>query len=497
MKRRLCALILAALAACSGSASPESAGRGVLVVSIDALRADHLGLFGYDRKTTPVLDEFASRGVAFRRTFSAAPRTLPAHCALLTGCDPNLARRYYQMESLAPEASRFVIPMAMPHIAVSMLGAGYTTAAFLDNELLSPVSGLDAGFQRFEGVGEASPLAQGPAGGDVGLRGVSERFLSWARGLEGDQDWFAYLEVGDLERVWSHRDPTWDGFFEPRPGMEDVPPISNDVEAFFAQPRTRWLGGAVSLGQYEARYDGRLRRLDAEFGAFFEALKRSGLFENTTICIVGSFGLQFGEEGLILDHGLYSKWDLHVPLILRPADSQQFEPGFVTDALASTLDVAPTLLELAGIPEPAGMLGRSQAANLKPTSPEAEPVREVAFASCGFQEGGAAIAADLALEMTFPGQALGSQEAALSRSWFGDEADHSGEENLRFYSPETGAALVPPSARREELRAAALRWFVHTQEARRALFGSAWRGDGLPEERIDELVRLGYLGRRP
>jgi len=488
-------LILAS--ACTGSTDPASAGHGVLVISIDALRADHMGLFGYDRKTTPVLDAIAQDGVAFASTYSAAPRTLPAHCAILTGCDPNLARRYYQMESLAPEASRFVIPDAMPHIAVSMLGAGFTTAAFLDNEILSPVSGLDAGFQRFEGVGEESRLGQEPAGDDVGIRGVSRRFLNWAHELENDQDWFAYLEVGDLERVWRHRDATWDGYFEPREGMDDVPPISNDTEAFFAQPRTRWLGGAVSLGQYEARYDGRLRRLDSEFGAFFEALKRSGLFENTTICIVGSFGLQFGEDGLILDHGLYSKADLHVPLIVRPALGSDYEAGLVTEALASTLDVAPTMLELAGIAEPPGMLGRSQVPNLKARAADAEPVREVAFASCGYQEGGAAIAADCALEMTFPGQALGTQTAALSRAWFGDEADHSTQENLRFYSPKTGAPFEPSSERRDELKAAAIRWFVHTREARRALFGSTWRGDGLPKERIDELVKLGYLGRRP
>ncbi|MDH5493821.1 MAG: sulfatase-like hydrolase/transferase, partial [Myxococcales bacterium] len=455
------------------------------MISIDALRADHMGLFGYDRDTTPVLDELASGAVAFTDTWSAAPRVLPAHCAILTGCDPNLARRFYRMESVAPEGSRFVISERMPHLAVSMLGAGFTTAAFLDDELLSPVTGLDAGFQRFEGKGEELPVG-GAAGPDVGLPGVSRRFLDWARGLEQGQDWFAYLQVADLERVWRHRDPTWDGYFQPHPGMEDVPPISNDVEAFFAQPRTRWLGGAVSLGEYEARYDGRIRRLDLEFGAFLENLKRSGLFENTTICIVGSFGLQFGEAGLILDHGLYSRADLHVPWILKPAPGVDFDAGLVSSALASTLDLAPTLLELSGVPKASGMLGRSQVANLKARPDGPLVVRDHAFASCGYQEGGAVIAKDVALELTFPGQSLGAHETQLSRGWFGDEEPHFGEEDLRFFDPASGARVQPPAARRAELKQAAMQWFVHTQDARRALFGSVWRGDALSDERIAE-----------
>lgn len=472
-------------------------GQGVLVISIDALRADHMGSFGHDRNTTPVLDAFGRDSVSFSNTWSTAPRTLPAHLGILTGCDPNLARRFYRVESEVPEASRFKVPEVMPHIAVSMLSAGFTTAAFLDDEKLSPVTDLDVGFQKYVGVGKELPFGQGPPGNDVGLVGVSKRFLDWARGIESGQDWFAYLQVGDLERIWGHRDPAWDGYFAPRAGMEDVPPVSNDVEAFFAQPRSRWLGGAVSLGEYEARYDGRLRQLDAQFGVFFEALKRSGLFANTTIAIVGSFGLQFGEHGLILDHGLYSKADLHVPWLVRPSQPDVFEPGLVTGALASTLDLAPTLLELAKVKQPLGMLGRSQVSNLVTRPPGADRVREFAFASCGYQEGGAAISKDIALQLTFPGQSVSPRGGDLSRAWFGVEADFEGEEDVHFYSPKTGLDIEPTKAQQEELREAAMRWFFHTQDARRALFGSTWRGNSLSQERILELVDLGYLGRRP
>ena len=408
----------------------------MLVIAIDALRADHVGHLGYDRDTTPVLDELAAASVAFTDCWSAAPRDLPAHLALLTGTDPNLARRYHHTERGTPEASRFVVPDAMPHLAVGFLGAGYRTAAFLDRPSLLPVTGLDAGFQVFETMGEPVLEPAGAlAGDDVGVAGVGRRFLDWVRGLDDGEDWFAYLDVADLERVWRHRDPVWDGYFEERPGLDLVPPISNDPEAFFAQPRSRWLGGAVSLGRYEARYDGRLRRLDLALGELFAELQRAGLWEDTTLCLIGSYGLQFGEAGLFLDHGLYSGADLHVPWLVKPADGDAFHAGLTTPALASSLDLAPTLLELCGIERPAGMLGVSQVPNLKPRPLDdgSAPLREFAFASCGMLEGGLVVSADHALELTFPAQAIGRHGQDLSRAWFGDEADHAGAEQRRYY----------------------------------------------------------------
>jgi hypothetical protein len=199
---------------------------------------------------------------------------------------------------------------------------------------------------------------------------------------------------------------------------------------------------------------------------------------------------------VILDHGLYSRADLAVPLMVKPALGTAYEPGRATGALVSTLDVAPTLLELSGVARPAGMLGVSQVPNL---AGEAE-LREFAFASCGLQEGGAAIALEGALELTFPSKPLGAKGADLERSWYGTETDL-GEERVRLYDSATGGPLGLSDARHGELhdrlRAAALNWFVCTQDARRALFGSSWRGDALPLERIDELVELGYLSRRP
>ncbi|MFT4709747.1 MAG: arylsulfatase A-like enzyme [Bacteroidia bacterium] len=503
--RLLLMLGMVVTSACTGGQpGSEQAGRGVLVIAIDALRADHLSSYGYDRHTTPFMDAFGREAVIFDRTWSASPRLLPAHCAMLMGSDADLSRRLYIMESPIADELRFQITDKMPHAAVSFIGAGYRTAAFVDHEQLNPVNGLGAGFQEFSPMGKLRP-GNGPAGDDVGIAGTSRRFLDWARGLDNDEDWFSYIQVSDLERVWNHNDPGADGYFEPRPELKAVPPISNSAEAFFAQPRSRWMGGAVSMGQYEARYDGRLRSLDKKLGSLFAELKRAGLWETTTICIVGSFGVQFGEAGLILDHGLYSSADLQVPWLIRPADGDRFEPGHRSKNLASTTDLIPTLLELEGIDKPGGMLGLSQVPALRPGS---EPVREFAYATCGYQEGGAVIGQRYILEHVFPGVALGGHGTGLRRGWFGDEEMHEGHSRMRFYdskmfplpdfrlADETLANGVPP-LEQARLAAAAITRFANTSKARQALHGSSWRKEKLSVEEVDKLIELGFLGSRP
>lgn len=491
------------LSTCSGGQlgdTNEGAGRGVLVIAIDALRADHMGLFGYDRDTTPVMDALSAEAVAFEDTWSASPRLLPAHCALLTGCDPNLSRRLFLLESEVPDESRFEIKDQTPHAAVTFLSAGYRTAAFVDHDQLNPVLGFDSGFQVYSEMGEENP-GTGLVGDSVGLTGTSRRFLDWVRGLDRDQDWFSYLQVSDLERVWNHSDPSADGFFEPRPGMTNVPPISNDAKSFFAQPRSRWTGGAVSLGQYEARYDGRLHGLDQKLGVLLEELRRAGLWENTTICIVGSFGVQFGEAGLILDHGLYSSADLRVPMIIRPADQGGFDAGHISPNLASTIDVVPTLLELEGIPEPSGVMGMSQTASLKSGG---APPRELAFASCGYQEGGLVVGPQYALELVFPGRTLGMHGPGLMRGWFGDEEQHPLAMRKRFYDrrlyplpnyryQDEFLAKTVPAEERAALEAEAMDRSYWTSRARQVLHAPEWRGDSVTADELEILLERNFL----
>jgi arylsulfatase A-like enzyme len=407
------ALALIGLSACGSGAEPGRHGRGVLVLAIDALRADHLEAQGYDRETMPRLVELAEEGALFADAWAAAPELVPSHASLLTGCDPGLARRPPLPDGTElAEAARWWVPEALPRLARELLLAGFSTAAFVDHPSLSPVYGFEAGFEHFTGYRVDTKSYE------LGFESVGEKFLRWMQGLGRQQDWFAYVHVNDLERLWrvAEGDPKWETWFEPREELGAVPPVAEADRVFFAVSRRRWeRGGIYSLGVYEARYDGALRRTNGLVHRLLLGIREQGWWPHTTVVVVGTYGFGFGESGLLLDAGTLTDVDLHVPLIVRPATwVAGAEKGLRSERLASLVDVAPTVLELCGVPIPADMQGRSLAPLLRGTD---EPVRERAFASGGVSPGFAVIEPRWRYERVAPGA---HHPGVLVESWFGE-----------------------------------------------------------------------------
>lgn len=428
-------------------------GHGVLLLVVDGLRADHLSQHGYDRRTMPRLAELAHEGWYVEHTFAAAPQLIPSHAAILTGSDPNLARRDVpQWLGASPEQAWRLGP-ELPRMSVEFLLHGFATAAFTDHEDLSPVYGFDAGFQDFE------PLWRRELTPSPGMERAAHRLRQWVRSLGRERSWFAYVHLHDLERLWAAPDPRWDTTFPPRAGLAHVPPVGADEAALFAIPPSRWMGGSMTLGEYEARYDGALRRLDTELARLLADLAEDGRLEHTTVVVVGSFGVQFGEAGLLLRAGRLSLADLAVPFVVRPAPAlgQPFQAGRLS-GIASTLDVAPTLLELAGVPHPESMHGLSlfHAARRGEPSP-----REVAFASSGIQAGYAAFTRERALEVLLPSLAV---HPRLVSAWYGDQEVRGEVASERFYDwraepfPPLDAAPRFPAEDSLPIKEAALRW---------------------------------------
>ncbi|MFT5463442.1 MAG: hypothetical protein ACI8QS_002328, partial [Planctomycetota bacterium] len=151
------------LAGCVGSNRTGGAtAPGLLVVAVDGLRADHLGIYGYDRETSPNLDSLSTDGVVFGQAFSSSPRLLPAHVSLLTGCQPWVARRYLPTERDVSFERRWRLPVKVPHFAVDLLSKGWATAAFVDHSEVAPIYGFRTGFQLF--VDSADELTTGLSG---------------------------------------------------------------------------------------------------------------------------------------------------------------------------------------------------------------------------------------------------------------------------------------------------------------------------------------------
>jgi hypothetical protein len=403
-------LSAAALAALCGSCRPEpvrsGGGRGVLLIAVDALRADHLSIAGYDRATTPVLDALARAGVRFENHLSTAPWNLPAAASLLTGCDPYVSRRLLPAGLPRAMATRWSVPEQAPHLAQQFLLAGWTTAAFVDHAHLARPFGFGAGFQGWISSADLPS-------GEVGLAGLERSLVQWLRERGRNENWFALVHSHDLERTWSQNDPRWDTVFAPRAELSAVPPVGDAEHLFHAVPRARWSGGMTTLGEYRARYDGALLRLDGEIGRLLDHLAQLGWLDDTTVCVVGTHGLGFGEAGLWLDHGTFDDVDLAVPWILRPARGLSLGSERQVLELSSALDVAPTLLDLVGLSVPAAMQGVSFVPFLEGRS---RSPRDHLVARSAFQDGYAVLDARWRLELTQPWRV---DEEILASSWFG------------------------------------------------------------------------------
>jgi len=477
--------------ALAGCAPPvvEGPARGVLLIGIDGLRADHLAVYGYDRDTMPALEALAGEGVRFTQMFSSSPVLIPAHISLLTGSHPGIARRFMRGELEGLDERRWRIPGRVSHLAVEFLASRYATAAFVDSSLLDPIYGFERGFQTFKYLDE-EPGQRGSR-----PRRLIDRLVTWIRGLDANQPWFAYVHFHALEDAWVQPDREWDRFFEPRRELAIVPPVGNTDAIFFAVPRSRWRGGARTLGDYEALYDGHLRMLDSELERLFGLLRREGHYERTTIHVVGTHGIQFGEAGLYLRGGRYSIADLAVPWIVRPADG--FERGRCVDGLASLVDVPATMLELEGLSVPGGMHGVSQAPAVRGQRAMSES--RFVFASGGIQEGCAVIGERYCLEYLAP-ESLDNSE--MRRSWFGERYEEESTPHVRFYDrrenphpPLLDSTEGPPKNELARYRKVLHTWLENMSLAQRVLQPNPKAGMVSPEE-IERLIELGYL-RRP
>ncbi len=486
---------LLGLGACGLAPDEGRVGPGVLLIVVDGLRADHLSSFGYDRPTTPALDLLADDGLRFTHAFTAAPLLVPSHASLMTGSDPFLARRFLPREFEGHEERNWRIPEALPRLAAEFLAAGWRTAAFVDDPALDPVFGFGVGFQLYD-----LPESPAPSGSPAHER--CTRFLSWLQTLDRGSRWFATLHLSDLERSWAAPQGSWEEYFPPRPELSEVPPVGTTDAVLFSVPHSRWRGGSHTLGEYEASYDGHLRKVDEELGELCGSLRRLGRFEQTSIAVVGSFGVQFGEAGLYLCSGRYSLADLHVPWILRlRQDSavRSTRAGAIDD-LASSIDVAPTLLALEGIQPPRGMLGLSFRSRIE-GGPQRAPVRSFVFASCGMQEGGAVLGAQDCLEVLFPGEVV---EGAVRRAWFGEEVAPDSAAVVRFY-PWKRKPFHPLSEVGLDLANATCRsmweaWNLRAERLRKAQH--LLQRYPLADAEVDaaeqgELAELGYLGEIP
>jgi choline-sulfatase len=282
----------------------------VLLVTIDTVRADHIGAYGYTKGTTPTLDRLAREGVRFAEATSQAPLTGPAHAAILTGSYP--ARFGVRDNATTP------LPPSATTIAERFKAAGYRTGAFIGAFIVDRQYGFGQGFDefdsRFERFSSAAKLqARRPAGA------VIDDALKWLA-AKNDAPFFAWVHLYDAHAPY------------------DSPP------AFRARFST-------------APYDGAIAYVDQSIGKLIDALQPSGALDRTVVSVVADHGEGLGEHGEA-EHGFFLyDTTLHVPWILRLPERRR--AGTVVSGQVRAIDVAPTLAALAGLAAPADIDGES------------------------------------------------------------------------------------------------------------------------------------------
>jgi arylsulfatase A-like enzyme len=320
---------LAFAAVAAGCQHAPAVPARVLLISIDTLRPDHLGAYGYTRPTSPNLDAFARQGVVFEDVTSTSPWTLPAHASMFTGLYPTR----HGVIDLTAKLSR-----DLPTLATRMAEAGFATGAVVNSRYLSPTFGLERGFQRFRYVTEARGQREPSTL-------VTEQALAWARELTG-QRWFLFVHYYDV-----HSD------YAALPGYEQqfVRPYAGRADGTTAQ-LLAVRGGALSYDAADVQhvidlYDASIRQTDDEIARLLAGF---GDDRELLVIVTSDHGEEFLEHGGVL-HGRTQFQELvRVPLLVRGPGIPR---GVRIPTLASLVDLMPTILAAVGAPPAPGMDG--------------------------------------------------------------------------------------------------------------------------------------------
>ena len=299
----------------SRRATVRSAARpNIILITLDTTRADRMGFLGSDRGLTPNLDELAKRSVVFTRAYAQVPLTTPSHAALLTGTYPQFNHVKDLGMPLRPD---------LPYLPDLLHKTGYHTAAFVGSCILDP-KGTAIGFDRGFDAYSANFHSRKPG---------EDRYKSVERRAEDVADqalgWISRHQKGPFF-VWMH-------FYDAHDPYDPPPPFK---EKYAIAP-----------------YDGEIAYTDSIVGSFIEVLQKHGLYQDAVIAIAADHGEAFGEHGEER-HGMFLYDEtIHVPLLIK-LPAAKYAGKRVEDRVALA-DVAPSLLEAAGVKVPQEMQAKS------------------------------------------------------------------------------------------------------------------------------------------
>lgn len=359
-------LLLAAaviLAAATGCSRDEDERPNIVLISIDTLRTDRLGAYGYGHELTPNLDELARDGVVFERAVTTAGTTWPAHASMLTGLYP----RYHGVRRNSLELDENI-----PVVTELLSESGYSTGSFVSYKGMHFRGKFDRGFEavsdrEFTAENE-DPIREGEATTAMAIEWLSEQENSgspaflWLHLFEPHSPY----ELTEYSREWMEK-TDYEGFLADGASGEELRGRRKEIVA-----------SPDHVAAMNALYDGEIELADKLVGRLLDKLEAHGRLDNAVLIVVSDHGQGLGENGN-MGHGPTLREDvLHVPLIIRDFRSNQGGRR-VTDTV-SLVDLAPTIAQAALDIELPGVQGRSLAAHLggaKDENPDREVFAEV------------------------------------------------------------------------------------------------------------------------
>jgi arylsulfatase A-like enzyme len=321
----------------------------VILVTLDALRADHTSIYGYERDTTPQLRELSREFCKFVWAFAPSSFTAPSHASILTGKYPS-----FHEIGFFNEPGKARLRSSLPS---TLRDLGYRTGAFVSTNVLNARTGLDAGFEHYDDECTLSELNR------------PEQCL-WRRGtdtLRAAEQWlhsnsddkcFLWIHLMDAHGPYSPpppydqlfvRDRFWreakllgcvaDGEMGGIPAYQVLRPERDSTGALLSYERD-W-------NYYVSQYDGSVRYVDDAIGHFFHQLKKEGHWDDSLLIVTADHGEAMGENQVFFFHSLTVTMDqIRVPLLVKAPKNLKVHAK-VAEAPVSTVDILPTILETA------------------------------------------------------------------------------------------------------------------------------------------------------
>ncbi|MCA9512480.1 MAG: sulfatase [Myxococcota bacterium] len=352
-RARRTARAFALVASLALAAALPGCGRGaraplLLLVTVDTLRADHLGAYGSDLGATPRIDALASQSVAFDAAFAPASYTLPSMASLHTGLYP---------EEVGIFANRSAFRGSSVTVAEMLRIAGWRTGAAVSNYVLRGGTGMEIGFDVYDDAFTTSernrdqPERTAEATTAAALAVLDALRASPHAGLFL---WVHYQDVhGPYEPPAGLRERYLARARATRNGSRTLP--TGGINAMGAIPSYQVVDGRDDAAFYLAGYAGEVAFVDAQIGALLDGVDARGLLDDARVVFTADHGESLGEDDYWFAHGeLLSDALVRVPLLVR---APGLAPGRRAD-VASMVDLLPTLAGLAGLPLPARSAGR-------------------------------------------------------------------------------------------------------------------------------------------